>query len=117
LLKLSQCRAKIDLRDQICTDDVFDSIEIYLDSKPRLVVNLITNIKLKFKKTHAQLTFVSKFLSLLHKFFYRTGQTLFELEVLAAIFRNEMKFSEIIEVLENFKIIKNLKKNLFTIKI
>jgi len=117
LLKLSQCRAKIDLRDQICIDDVFDSIEIFLDSKPTLVANLITNIKFKFKKTHAQLKFVSKFLSLLHKFFYRTGQTLFELEVLVAIFGSGMIFSEIIEVLENFKIIKNIKKNLFTIKI
>jgi len=113
LLNLSQCRAKIDFREQICIDDVFDGMEIYFDSTPRCLIKLLNNLNLRATKTQRKLKFINKFLSLLHKFFYRTGQTLFDLNGLETIFPNEIKFSEIIEVLENFKIIKKLRKQLF----
>lgn len=117
LIKLVQCRAKIDLREQTCPDDIYDGLEIILDSKPKFLTTLIANFKYKTTKINTKIALFYKFMRLLQKFFFRTGQTLFETEEFEKTFQNNMSFSEILEIFKKFKIINKIKKNLFSLNI
>lgn len=117
LVKLVQCRAKIDLREQTCPDDIYDGLEIFLDSKPKFLTNLIAKFNYKTTKINPKIAILYKFMKLLQKFFFRTGQTLFETDELEKNFQNFMSFSEILEILKKFKMIKKIKKNLISINI
>ena len=117
LIKFSQCRAKIDLREQICTDDILDGLEIFLDSKPAFFKNLLFKTIHKKNKEDEKINLFYKFLRLLHKFFYTNGQTIFEIEQLGKNLRNKLKFSEILEIFRVFNMIKKIKINLISLNV
>ncbi len=117
LIKFSQCRAKIDLREQICTDDILDGLEIFLDSKPAFFKNLLFKTINKKNKANEKINLFYKFLRLLHKFFYTNGQTIFEIEELEKNLRNKLKFSEILEIFRVFNMIKKIKINLISLNV
>ena len=115
--KFCQCRAKIDLRDQIRSSDIFDVIEILFDSNPRILKNLMSELNFNKNKIFKKLSLTQKLLKLFQKFFYRSGQTLFETNVLEKNFDGEVYFSEIIKVLKILNLVKDLKKSLILINI
>jgi DNA replicative helicase MCM subunit Mcm2 (Cdc46/Mcm family) len=116
LIKLSQCRAKIDLREKVIFSDILDSIEIYLDSRPKFLKNLCKFLYNCSPNTQ-KLETINKFLKLLNKFFYRTGQTLFETAQLEKNFKNRIKYSDIEEILKTFKFIKKIKGSLISFNV
>ena len=117
ILKLGQCRAKFDLRKQIVFDDILDGLEIFFDSKPKFFENLNKINPINNQNTCKKINLICYFLRLLHKFFYRTGQTLFEVRILERNFQKKIKFFEIIEILNSFKIIKKINKSLISLNI
>ena len=117
VIKLSQCRAKIDLREVVSTDDVLDSIEILLDSRPKLLKDFHQNFKVNFPSCIRKIDIIYKFLRLMNKFFSRNKQSLFEANQLEENLKNKIKFSEIEEILEKLKFVKNFKGTLFSLNI
>ena len=115
--KLCQCRAKIDLRDRVHWSDVFDGLEIFFDSKPKFLKKLKSELTLISNKTLKKLSLTQKLLNLLQKFFYRSGQTLFELNRLKKNFNNEAGFFEVMKILKVVKMVRELKKNLIIINV
>lgn len=115
--KFCQCRAKIDLRNQIRCSDIFDGIEILFDSDPGILKNLMSELNFNKNKIFNKLSLTQKLLKLFQKFFYRSGQTLFETKVLEKIFEGEVYFSEVIKVLKILALVKELKKSLILINI
>jgi hypothetical protein len=115
--KFCQCRAKIDLRNQIRCSDIFDGIEILFDSDPRILKNLMSELNFNKNKIFNKLSLTQKLLKLFQKFFYRSGQTLFETKVLEKNFEAEVYFSEAMKVLKIMKLVKELKKSLILINI
>jgi len=115
--KFCQCRAKIDLRNQIRCSDIFDGIEILFDSDTRILKNLMSELNLKKNEIFKKLSLTQKLLKLFQKFFYRSGQTLFETKVLEKNFEGEVYFSEVIKVLKILALVKELKKSLILINI
>jgi hypothetical protein len=115
--KFCQCRAKIDLRNQIRCSDIFDGIEILFDSDPGILKNLMSELNFNKNKIFNKLSLTQKLLKLFQKFFYRSGQTLFETKVLEKNFEGEVYFSEVIKVLKILALVKELKKSLILINI
>ena len=107
-LTVFEYRAKIDLREKVIFSDILDSIDIYLDSRPKILRKLC-EILCDYSLNSQKIESINKFLKLLNKFFYRTGQTLFETIQLEKNFKNKVKYSDIEETLKIFKFIKKIK--------
>jgi hypothetical protein len=77
----------------------------------------MSELNLKKNEIFKKLSLTQKLLKLFQKFFYRSGQTLFETKVLEKNFEGEVYFSEVMKILKILKLVKELKKSLILINI